>query len=82
MMDKNTRETAYVEQFGDKGKEAWFRWFEHVQIRDREYIGQRMLSMELPGGRKRGTLEEVHGYTEGGVTQQDALSKVGWRQMI
>jgi hypothetical protein len=25
------------------------RWFGHVQRRDREYIGKRMLNLELPG---------------------------------
>ena len=30
------------------------RWFRHLQRRDSEYIGKRMLNMELPGRRQRG----------------------------
>ncbi|KAK3564059.1 hypothetical protein QTP86_007531 [Hemibagrus guttatus] len=35
-------------------REARLRWFGHVQRREREYIGRRMLDMELPGRRQRG----------------------------
>lgn len=59
------RETAHVGHFGDKVREAWLRWFGHVQRRQSEYIGQGMLSMELPG-EKRKTSDEVHGCNEGG----------------
>ena len=35
-------------------KEAKLRWSEHVQRRDAEYIGRRMLRMETPSSKKRG----------------------------
>ncbi|KAK3566785.1 hypothetical protein QTP86_004517 [Hemibagrus guttatus] len=35
-------------------REARLRWFGHVQKRESEYIGRRMLDMELPGRRQRG----------------------------
>ncbi|KAK3548215.1 hypothetical protein QTP70_005165 [Hemibagrus guttatus] len=35
-------------------REARLRWFGHVQRRESEYIGRRMLDMELPGRRQRG----------------------------
>ncbi|KAK3559357.1 hypothetical protein QTP86_012766 [Hemibagrus guttatus] len=48
------RGTAHVGRLGDKVREARLRWFGHVQRREREYIGRRMLDMELPGRRQRG----------------------------
>ncbi|KAK3543841.1 hypothetical protein QTP70_030074, partial [Hemibagrus guttatus] len=48
------RGTAHVGRLGDKVREARLRWFGHVQRRESEYIGRRMLDKELPGRRKRG----------------------------
>ncbi|KAK3572727.1 hypothetical protein QTP86_006995 [Hemibagrus guttatus] len=48
------RGTAHVEHMGDKVRETRLRWFGHVQRRESEYIGRRMLDMELPGRRQRG----------------------------
>ncbi|MCJ8729767.1 hypothetical protein PDJAM_G00110730 [Pangasius djambal] len=45
------RGTAHVGRLGDKVREARLRWFGHVQRRESEYIGRRMLDMELPGRR-------------------------------
>ncbi|KAK3513112.1 hypothetical protein QTP70_001685 [Hemibagrus guttatus] len=44
---------AHVGHLGDKVREARLRWFGHVQRRESEYIGRRMLDMELPGRRQR-----------------------------
>ncbi|MCJ8742949.1 hypothetical protein PDJAM_G00088090 [Pangasius djambal] len=49
------RGTAHVGRLGDKVREARLRWFGRVQRREREYIGRRMLDMELPGRRRRGS---------------------------
>ncbi|KAK3515161.1 hypothetical protein QTP70_008184 [Hemibagrus guttatus] len=48
------RGTAHVGRLGDKVRETRLRWFGHVQKRMSEYIGRRMLDMELPGRRQRG----------------------------
>ena len=58
-MDKirteNIRGTAQVGWFGKKVREARLLWFGHVLRKDAaRYIGRRMLTMELPGKRKRG----------------------------
>ncbi|KAK3521729.1 hypothetical protein QTP70_015847, partial [Hemibagrus guttatus] len=48
------RGTAHVGRLGDKVRESRLRWFGHVQRRESEYIGRRMLDMDLPGRRQRG----------------------------
>ena len=48
------RGTAQVRQIGDKVRQARLRWYGHVQRRNTEYIGKRMLCLELPGKRRRG----------------------------
>ncbi|KAK3563738.1 hypothetical protein QTP86_034462, partial [Hemibagrus guttatus] len=52
--NKYIRGTAHVGRLGDKVREARLRWFGHVQRRESEYIGRRMLDMELSGRRQRG----------------------------
>ncbi|KAK3540061.1 hypothetical protein QTP70_025379 [Hemibagrus guttatus] len=54
------RGTAHVGRLGDKVREARLRWFGHVQRRDSEYIGRRMLDMELPGRRQRGSCPQMN----------------------
>ncbi|KAF7669562.1 hypothetical protein LDENG_00173740 [Lucifuga dentata] len=41
--NEHIRGTAHVRYFGDKVREARLRWFGHVQRRDSEHIGRRML---------------------------------------
>lgn len=35
-------------------REVRLRWFEHMQRRKSGYLGQKILTIELPGRRKRG----------------------------
>ena len=54
--NERIRGTAQVRHVGDKLREARLRWFGHMQRRDSEYIGRKMLKMELT--------EEIHGCGE------------------
>ncbi|KAK2899617.1 hypothetical protein Q8A73_012746 [Channa argus] len=82
------RGTAHVRCFGDKVREARLRWFGHVQRRNCEYIGRRMLRLELPGRRSRGRSKRrfMDVVREDmklvGVSEEDAEDRVRWRHMI
>ncbi|KAK3570673.1 hypothetical protein QTP86_024754 [Hemibagrus guttatus] len=82
------RGTAHVGRLGDKVREARLRWFGHVQRRENEYIGRRMLDMELPGRRQRGRPNRryMNGINEDmklvGASVEDAEDKDRWREMI
>ncbi|KAK3532235.1 hypothetical protein QTP86_009505 [Hemibagrus guttatus] len=82
------RGTAHVGRLGDKVREARLRWFGHVQRRESEYIGRRMLDMELPGRRQRGRPKRryMDGINEDmklvGASVEDAEDRDRWREMI
>ncbi|KAK3517581.1 hypothetical protein QTP70_012568 [Hemibagrus guttatus] len=82
------RGTAHVGRLGDKVREARLRWFGHVQRRESEYIGRRMLDMKLPGRRQRGRPKRryMDGINEDmklvGARVEDAEDRDRWREMI
>ncbi|KAK3518525.1 hypothetical protein QTP70_001508 [Hemibagrus guttatus] len=86
--NKYIRGTAHVGHLGDKFREARLRWFEHIQRRESEYIGKRMLDMELPGRRQRGRPKRryMDGINEDmklvGASSEDAEDRDRWREMI
>ena len=49
------RSTVKVERLGMKMREARLRWYGHVTRRDQEYVGRKMMEMEVLGKRKRGS---------------------------
>ncbi|KAK3510979.1 hypothetical protein QTP70_027789 [Hemibagrus guttatus] len=86
--NKYIRGTAHVGRLGDKVRETTLRWFGHVQRRESEYIGRRMLDMELPGRRQRGRPKRryMDGINEDmklvGASVEDAEDRDRWREMI
>ncbi|MCJ8735615.1 hypothetical protein PDJAM_G00249200 [Pangasius djambal] len=82
------RGTAHVRRLGDKVREARLRWFGHVQRRESEYIGRRMLDMELPGRRRRGRPKRRYMDVINedmklvGASVADAEDRDRWRVMI
>jgi len=82
------RGTAGVERMGLKLRETRLRWYGHILRRDDDYIGKRVLDMELPGTRRRGRPKRrfmdvvKEDMRELGVSDMDAMNREGWRRKI
>ena len=86
--NENIRSTVKVEQLGMKMREGRLRWYGHVMRRDQEYVGRKMMEMEVPGKRRRGRpkrrfLDAVkEDMREVGVKKTDVEDRKMWRMMI
>ena len=86
--NEHIRSTAKVERLGMKIREGRLRWYGHVMRRDQEYVGRKMMEMELPGKRKRGRpkrrfLDVVkEDMKEVGAKEMDIEDRKMWRIMI
>ena len=86
--NEQIRSTVKVKRLGMKMREGRLRWYGHVIRRDQEYVGRKMMEMELAGKRKRGRpkrrfldvakedMEEV------GAKETDIGDRKMWRMMI
>ena len=85
---EHIRSTVKVEWLGMKMREGRLRWYGHVMRRDQEYVGRKMMEMELPGKRRRGRpkrrfLDVVkEDMKEVGVREMDIEDRKMWRMMI
>ena len=86
--NKYIRSTVKVEWLGMKMREGRLRWYGHVIRRNQEYVGRKMMVMELPGKRKRGRpkrrfLDVVkEGMGDVGAKEMDVGDRMVWRKMI
>ena len=86
--NEHIRSTVKVEQLGMKMREGRLRWYGHVMRRDQEYVGRKMMEMELPEKRRRGRpkrrfLDAVkEDMQEVGVKETDVEDRKMWRMMI
>ena len=74
-----------VESIATKAREHRLRWFGHVQRREDNYIGKRVLGMEIPGRRRRGRpkmkwMDRVESdMKELELDVEDAMDRTRWR---
>ena len=82
--NEHIRSTVKVEQLGMKMREGRLRWYGHVMRRDQEYVGRKMMEMELPGKRRRGRFLDAvkEDMREVGVKETDVEDRKMWRMMI
>ena len=86
--NEHIRSNVKVERLGMKMRERRLRWYGHVMRRDQEYVGRKMMEMELPGKRRRGRpkrrfLDVVkEDMKEVGVKEMDIEDRKMWRMMI
>ena len=86
--NEHIRSTVKVERLGMKMREGRLRWYGHAMRRDQEYVGRKMMKMELPGKRRRGrpkrrfldVVKEEMG--EVGGKETDVEDRKMWRKMI
>ena len=80
------RGTVKVEQLEMKMREGRLRWYGHVMRRDKEYVGRKIIEMELPGKRKRGRpkrfLNLVKDKRQVGAKQTEVEDRTVLRQII
>ena len=82
------RSTVMVERLGMKMRKGRLRWYGHVMRRDKEYVGKKMMEMELPGKRKRGRQKRIfldvvkEDMGEVGAKETDVEDSTVWRKMI
>ena len=50
--NEHIKSTLKVERLGMKMREGRLRWYGHVMKRDQEYVGRKMIKIELPGRRR------------------------------
>ena len=80
--------TVKVERLGMKMSEGRLKWYGHVMRRDREYVGRKMIEMELPGKKKRGRPKRrflnlvKEDMWEVGAKETDVEDRTVWRKMI
>ena len=85
--NKYIRGTVKVEQLGMKMREGRLSWYENVMRRDQEYVGRKMMEMELPGKRRRGRpkrrfLDVAEDMEEVGAKETDFEDRKVWKMMI
>ena len=88
IINEHIRGTVKVEQLGMKMREGRLRWYKYVMRKDQEYVGRKIMKMELPGKRRRGRpkrrfLDVVkENIGEVGAKETDVENRTAWRKMI
>ena len=86
--NEHIRSTVKVERLGMKVREGRMRWYGHVMRRDQEYVGRKMMEMELSEKRRRGrpkrrfldVVKEDMGKV--GAKETDVEDRKIWKMMI
>ena len=86
--NEHIRSTVKIERLRMKMGEGRLRWYGHVMRRDQEYVGRKMMEMELSGKRRRGRpkrrfLDVMIEYMgEVDAKETDVEDRKMWRMMI
>ena len=86
--NEHIRSTVKVERLGMKMREGRLRWYGHAIRRDQEYVGRKMMEMELLGKKRRGRpkrrfLDVVkEDMAEVSAKETDVEGSKMWRMMI
>ena len=75
------------EKYPRKCRRVGFKWYGHVSRREDEYVGKRVLGMEVPGKRRRGRpkrrwMDNIRNdLSERGLSEEDAQDRSRWRRL-
>ena len=82
------RGTTKVGEISKKVQESRLKWYGHVLRKEDEYLGMRVMAMEVPGKRRRGRpkrrwLDRIgNDLSERDLSREDAQDRARWRRLI
>ena len=69
--NENIRGSVKATELSKKMQEVRLRWYGHVMRRENDYVGRKVMEMDVPGRRRRGkTKKEVEGLCGGGYERK------------
>ena len=85
--NERIRGTTKVGEISKKLQESRLKWYGHVLRREDEYLGKRVMAMEVPGNRrgrpKRRWLDSIRNDLSGReLSREDAQDRAKWRSLI
>ena len=86
--NERIRGTTKVGEISKKVQESWLKWYGHVLRREDEYIGKRVMAMEVPEKRRRGRskrrwLDSIRNdLSERELSTEDTQDRTKWRRVL
>ena len=86
--NERIRRITKVGEISKKVQESRLKWYGHVLRREDEYVGKRVMRMEVPGKRRRGRpklrwLDSIRNeLSERELSREDAQDRARWRRLI
>ena len=86
--NERIRGITKVGEISKKVQESRLKWYRHVLRREDEYVGKRVMVMEIPGKRRRGRLKRrwldniKNDLLERELSWEEAQDRVEWRRLI
>ena len=86
--NERIRGTAKVGEISMKVQESRLKWYGHVLRREYEYVGKRVMGMEVPGSRRRGRpkrrwMDTIgNDLSENELSREDTQDRAKWRSLI
>ena len=84
--NERIRGTTKVEEISKKVQDRRLKWYGHVWRREDEYVGKRVMGVEVPGERRRGRpkrrwLNSRNDFSERDLSGEDTQDRPRWRRL-
>ena len=86
--NEKIRGTTKVGEISMKVQERRMRWYGHVMRRDEEYVGKRVMGIEVQGSRRRGRPKKrwvdcvKDDVREKGLSGEAVYDRAAWRRLL